>query len=134
MASALSTPTGSAHDFVSVSEHDALQAKAGLEATFPDGAANWNKRLNAASVLIGTRRRRRSRLVERVSHLKAHANLPKVSITVLESPGSTVTEPANWSGRRCGRGHPLPGQRCRTCHEALERQRLLPAGWTGETS
>jgi hypothetical protein len=34
MASALSTPTGPAHDFVSVSEYDALQAKAGLEGTF----------------------------------------------------------------------------------------------------
>jgi hypothetical protein len=43
-------------------------------------------------------------------------------------------ESPNWSGRRCRRGHPLAGQRCRTCHGALERQRLLAAAWTGETS
>jgi hypothetical protein len=65
-----------------------LQPKAGFDATFPDGALNWNKPLNAAGLLMGTRRRRRSKLVERVSRLEALENPPKVSITILESPGS----------------------------------------------
>ena len=62
---------------------------------------------------------------------------PEGHSAALESPGSVkfaerhqtdrrptaerALESPNWSGRRCRRGHPLAGQRCRTCHEAFER-------------